>query len=828
METADQTKSIARFSPAIIIFIAVLLRIAYFAEIVHTPAFSHPIYDPEYNAYWARGIATDDWTVPAGVNDPEITSTPHGRPPGYPWFLSAIYLLFGVNDYAPRIVQMSLGVLNALLLYLLGKRIFGNAVGLTAGLLMATYWAFPYFEGILTYPSLAVFLILCLLLTLERWRLTPSMSKVITAGALLGCFALLRPNVLLFAPVLALWMGCLLFRMHARWKTTFLSLLLLALSCTIVLIPAFVRNYLVARDFVFISAYGGINLYVGNHPDASLVEPRIPELTELAGIENWTCFDYPAIVRGLADREGWESPSFSQANGYFYRKAFSFIQDDPGLFFKNLFVKTLLFWGPHEITNDTVMEYDKQYSTVLRFLPGFPWFAALFVFGSLRVMVRPTLLRASPHRNQLAIVTLLWLYVATYFLSVIIYFVAGRYRMPVLPVMLLFGAVGIIELLNSLFSRRLTSFCAGSMLFILLVILFRLNPTEYAPNPGTWHLRTALAYAAAGDDAQAEREYHAALEYGRNASVIYTNLGRLHIARGDVEGGIELYREGLRHNPENHFIHNNLGYELYMEGNHEEATHHFEQAIAFNPRFDLAHINLGNLLMDIGESDKAAYHFEQAAMIEPNNPAAHYNAARAYFESGNYDRAISGYQQAISLKPSFVEALNNLGYVHFILKEYDLAIAYYEKAITVNPDFLLAYNNLGNTYFEMGTFDAAENAYNRALERNEEDIYARYNLGRVFAKRRQWEHAIGVMQQILETTPDYVPAMLLLAEIYFGNNKSADAARILEKASELSPGDINILLLLGEAQECSGDTLSALNTYDKAVDILRSKDGRKK
>jgi tetratricopeptide (TPR) repeat protein len=828
METADKTKSIARFSPAIIIFVAVLLRIAYFAEIVHTPAFTHPIYDPEYNAYWARGIATDDWTVPAGVNDPEITTTPHGRPPGYPWFLSAIYLLLGVNDYAPRIVQMSLGVINALLLYLLGKRIFGNAVGLTAGLLMATYWAFPYFEGILTYPSLAVFLVLCLLLTLERWSLLPSLSKVITTGALLGCLALLRPNALLFAPVLALWMGWLLFRRHARCKTIVLSVLLLVLSCTIILIPAFVRNYLVAKDFVFISAYGGINLYVGNHPDASLVEPRIPELTDLAGVENWTCFDYPAIVRGLAEREGWETPSFSQANRYFYRKAFSFIKSDPGLFFKNLFVKALLFWGPHEITNDTVMEYDKQYSTVLRFLPGFSWFAALFVFGSLLVMFRPTLLRAAPHQNQVAIVTLLWLYLAAYFLSVIIYFVAGRYRIPVLPVMLLFGAVGIVGLINSLLSRRLTAFCAGSTLFILLVVLFRLNPTGYAPNPGTWHLRTALAYAAAGDDVQAEREYHAALEYGRNSSVIYTNLGRLYIARGDVKGGIELYREGLQHNPNNHVIHNNLGYELYRQGNHEEAAHHFEQALAVNPRFALAQINLGNLLMDIGEADKAAYHFEQASIIEPNNPAAHYNAARACFETGDYEQAINGYQQAVSLEPNFVEALNNLGYVHFILKKYDAAIPYYEKAIAANPDFLLAYNNLGNTYFEMGTLDAAESAYSGALERNEKDIYARYNLGRVFTKRRQWEQATDAMQQILEAAPDYVPAMQLLSEIYLATGNNADAARILEKASTLSPGDTNILLLLGEAQECSDDTLSALNTYNKVVDLLRGEGSKDK
>ncbi|HDP35547.1 MAG TPA: tetratricopeptide repeat protein, partial [Candidatus Hydrogenedentes bacterium] len=664
METAKEQTYLNYLLPAIVIIVAALLRTLYLAEIVQAPSFSHPIYDPEYNAYWARGLATGDWTPPEGVNDPEITTTPHGRPPGYPWFLTAIYIVFGVNDHAPRIIQMMLGVVNALLLFHIGKRLFGRTTGFVAGLFMATYWVFPYFEGLLTYPVVVVFILLCLFLVLEKWLTSVSVPWAGGAGALLGCFALFRPNVLLFAPVLLLWMLWVLWRRQTALKRTCLTLSLLTTACVAVLVPAFIRNHVVARDFVFISAYGGINLYVGNHPDASLVEPKIPELMELAGVENWTCFDYPAIVRGIAAKEGKEKITFSAANRYFYRKAISFIREQPITFLKNLCRKALLFWGPHEITNDTVMEYDKRFSPTLRWLPGFPWCAALFVFGSWVAVLnmRNEHSQKQKHTNEMLI--LLWLYVGAYFLSVIIYFVAGRYRVPIIPVLLLFGAAGVSRLFTLVKRKDVRRMATALTALIILLLLFHWNPTGHVPRESTWHLRTAMAYTAAGDDDKAAIEYLKALEQGASASVVYANLGRLHINRGQRDKGMAFYQEGLRLNPNNPVIHNNLGYELYQEGKTDDAITHFEKAISANPRFALAHINLGNALIDENKPEKALAHFHAAAEITPRDAAIPYNIARILFMRGDHEDALSYYEKAIELRPEFAEALNNIGYLY--------------------------------------------------------------------------------------------------------------------------------------------------------------------
>ncbi len=749
----------------IVLAFGALLRGAYLMEIKDDPAFSHPIYDPEYNAYWARGLAAGDWQLPPGVNDPEIRSTPHGRPPGYPWFLTLTYLLFGVNDWSPRLVQMALGLVNAALMYFLGRRLFGRGIGFIAALFMALYWAFPYFEGLLTYPTVVVCILLCMLHAILRWRERPNAKGAAAVGFLLGLFGLFRPNALLFAPVLVLWMARV--RGNAglsriRWMLAATSL---ALGIAAVLTPAFVRNYMVARDVVFISSYGGINFYVGNHPEASLVEPRIPELLRWAGIEHWSCFDYAAIVRGVAAEQGLDNMKFSEANRYFYRKTLGFIRERPGLFLKNLAKKALLFWGPHEITNDTVMAYDKQFSKTLHWLPGFPTAAALFVFGSLMLLLKRR--RASADLSPLVrdMSELLWLFALTYFLSVIIYFVAGRYRMPVIPVMLLFGACGVMEILQLFKQRRSPGIAAALAALVVLWALFHCNPLGYKPSEGTWHLRKALAWSAAGDEAKAYDAYQAALAHGAESSLVFANLGRLHIEQGEIETGLELYRRGLECNPGNAVIRNNLGYQLYKAGNTEEAISHLTQATIANPRFALAHTNLGHALADLGQIDEALKHFQTVAEISPSDPNAWYNVARMLFLQGDNESAVENYERALRLRPDFAEALNNIGYIYASQGRLDDAVEYYNRAIAADEKFTLAYNNLGNALLAANEMDAAEAAYANAARQNPEDVFAWFNLGRVEALRGNRAAARVHLERAAALKPDFKPALDLLGRL---------------------------------------------------------------
>ena len=783
-----------------ILIAGILLRGAYLFEVSGTPEFSHPIYDPEYNAYWARSLATGDWTVPPGMPDPEIRTTPHGRPPGYPWFLAAVYVLFGVNDYAPRTVQMLIGLANALLLYVIGKRLFGPAVGFLSGMFMAVYWVFPYFEAVLSYPSVAIFVLLFMILALMRWYEERKPAWLAAAGGLLGVFALFRPNALLLAPLLFLWTAGVLWKGGVSRRRTAAALILFLVSCIGVLVPAFVRNYVVARDVVFLSSYGGINLYVGNHPRASLVEPRIPELKELAGIENWSCFDYPAIVRGIAAAQGRDAIKFSEANRYFYRKAFDSILEDPATFLRDLGRKTLLFFGPREITNDTVMEYDKRFSRVLAPMPGFPWVLSLFGLGLFLFLLDVLRgLRETRTREQNFGLLLLCIF-CVYCASVILYFVAGRYRVPVIPLMILFASYGIVALVRALKERRWRAGLAGLVVLACVAPVAWRNLSGYEPSRGTWHLRRAMAYTAAGEDDKAREEYRRALELGADSAVIYANLGRLYFDNNEIEPGIDMYKRGLERNPNDAIIRNNLGYELYKLGRIDEAIEHLEAAVQVNPHFMLARMNLGNALADRGDTDAALEQFQEAMKLDPREPAAPYNVARMLFARGDTDGAIAYYEKVLEMAPDHVQALNNLGYCHESRGEFDQAIALYRRAVTADPAFTLAHINLGNALLQARRYEEAAEAYSRVLEQAPSNVPILCNLGRAYMGLGEWDRALSCFGKAVDLDAAHTASWYHMGLAYLGRGEIPKAVESLEKALTLAPDDVSIQSSLNAAR----------------------------
>ncbi len=283
----------------------------YLFDVSHQPWFTYPLYDPQYNDYWAKGNASGDWTLPPYVNDPEIRTTPHGRPPGYPYLLSIFYIIFGRNPWVPRIIQYIFGILNIVIAWTLAKKYLSLRFANLLALLMGTFWGFIYFESILTYPVFAVTLLLVWLYLTLKWCEKPDKNIYpFTLGLILGLFALFRPNGLLLLILFPVLMFIALknsFSFSRLSKTTLLFLLGISLP----IIPCLVRNYIVAKDFVFISSYGGLNFYVGNHPESNGAEPRIPELNQWIGCDEWSCFDYPAIVRGLGKSIGKPNLSFS-------------------------------------------------------------------------------------------------------------------------------------------------------------------------------------------------------------------------------------------------------------------------------------------------------------------------------------------------------------------------------------------------------------------------------------------------------------------------------------------------------------------------------------
>ena len=414
---------------SVILAAGLLLRVGYLFSIWHAPDFASPVLDPQLNDYWARAIVTGNWAPPAHADDPEIATTPYGRPPGYPYFLAVVYRFLGLHYGAPRLVQTVLGMVNLLLLYFLGRAWFGRGAGLAAATLGAFFWSSIYFEGELNSPALEVFLYLAMAAALWKWFTSGRWHWALVAGALLGLHALVRPNVLLpgvFAAGWMVWTGRLAMKRMAPHviaseakqspdtqikqrelaadrrllrcarndgvgfgvRRGIVHAAVFLLAAAVIISPALVRNYRVAHEFVLISYYGGVNAYIGNNPHARGDSPKMADLRELTGRGEWNCFNYPQVVRGLAEKQGLPDASFSGASRWFYRRVLDFWVADPLAALSLTARKAALFWGPAEVSDSKVIAIERDQSQLLRWLPGFPAALALALLWGLLALAR--------------------------------------------------------------------------------------------------------------------------------------------------------------------------------------------------------------------------------------------------------------------------------------------------------------------------------------------------------------------------------------------------------------------------------------------------------
>ena len=355
-----------------ILLLGGLLRGIYLADFAKHPDFTVPQVDADYHNYWARGIVFQDWTLRGGNADPRIQSTPYFRPPGYPYFLAALYRITGPGYVGPRVIQFVLGLLNVVLAFFLARRIFGRAAGLLSALFMATYWVYIFYEGEFQEPVLLTTLVLSLLLILSRWLSRPGPFAIFGAGLIIGGMGLVRPSCLLLLPSLAIWMLWVL-RRQGRTHDLIRFAALLAAGSVIVVMPATIRNWVVARDPVLISTNGGINLFIGNNPSASGL---VYAMTDVGVLD--TCYDWPGIVANTEKKLGRKLTD-SQVSRYFTDEAVAYILHNPGSTLKTLAKKTLLYWGPAEPADNKEVHAERKASPCSGSTPGTsgsPWGSA--------------------------------------------------------------------------------------------------------------------------------------------------------------------------------------------------------------------------------------------------------------------------------------------------------------------------------------------------------------------------------------------------------------------------------------------------------------------
>lgn len=590
----------------LILLAGLVPRILYLRELPANPGYLGPGIDGAYHLYWARGLATGVWEPPEGRDDPEVWRHPFYRPPGYPYLLAGVFRFFGLHPLAPRIFQSLLGLAAILGIWRLGQAWFSAGAGLAAGLLASASWVFVYFEGELLDVSATVLLAVLLLNALTRAS-RPSRGAGLAAGLLLGTFALFRGNVLLFAPPAAVW---LLWAIRPRRALAVVALF--GAGTLLPLVPGAVRNWRLSGEFVPLATNFGISLGVANNASSDGTTHHIPGIGEIG-----TPFDWPRIVRNLEMERGMSPGSLSHraASGLLADQAFAWIKTNPGRFLALLGRKALFFWGPREVRNVREIELERFHSPVLSALPlNWPLALALGLAGFALAFAGSG--RGDPRRRC---AVLGGIFILFYFLSVWPFAVAARYRVPVLPVLLVLGgnaAAGVIDLFRSRRWRALAGWGGG---IVLLWGLCSLNLTGYDVSPEKWHNDRGLSYFACGLYREAAGEFEEAVLIAPGYADSLVNLGVSRQKLGDVPGAIESYRRALRFK-DSARVRRNLAEALIVTGRHAEALTELERALSLDPAYTRIRREYARLLAAAGHDREAAEQFRLILEREPGDP----------------------------------------------------------------------------------------------------------------------------------------------------------------------------------------------------------------
>ena len=353
---------------------------------------------------------------PAGTENPTALWDPL-----YPLFLAGIYALVGHDFLAVRLVQVVLGVASCGLLYMLGRSIFGPRIALLGAGFAAIYPFFIYYTGQILTETLFIFLLL-ILLTLARaiaQRRIRGTLAVLTLGITAGLTVLTRAEALYFGVILIVVLGWWSAPLHggvqhvASLRGRLISLIALVVVLAATLSPWVGFNY--ARfDRLFVTTKLGYNLYKYYHPrmtaDQRVRSADIP-------LPNLTGLSEPEREERLLS-EGLGSMANDPA------RTARFMVAKAGLLFK--------LTPSNEINRRYALVSLLSYGVLVPFM----------VIGAILS------LRRWPRTWPL----LLWVVMGS--ASGIIVFAGIRLRMRIEPILLLFAAVGVVELVQWLWSRR--------------------------------------------------------------------------------------------------------------------------------------------------------------------------------------------------------------------------------------------------------------------------------------------------------------------------------------------------------------------------------------
>ncbi len=506
--------------PALLLIVSLALRLIYFWQYYNlSPYFNELALDELYHYQWAERLAAK------GFYETEVFF----RAPLYPYLLGFIYWLGG-RIFTMRLVQLILGSFTPLLIYLLGKQLFNNKTASRVAVLSLFYPYFIFMEGELLIGGLLVALdLLLIILSIHALR-NDRPYLWAGVGVLMGLSAIARPNILFFAPALFVYLF-----FHQRKKVPLRQrikvLANLTAGCCLIVFSVTLHNYLVGNDFTLIAFQGGMSFYMGNNPLSDGQTAMIPGLkTEWQGT-----FDEHIKV---AERELGHKLKPSEVSRFWYAKGRRYLWNNPAQAFKLYLRKFLLLINRYENSNNKTLAFVTRFTSLLNRLPL-----------SLGLFLPFALLRIGQFGRQSPAERLVTIFVLSYSVTILLFFIYTRLRLPLIPFVLILTGSYFHHNWQSLKHNKQTRYRHLTILAILF-FLVNYNFFNLSPNYSQANYNLGLIYFDKPDQRElAGRYFQKAVNLDEQNFKAYFLLGLIAEDQDDLKSAENYYLKSVKITP---------------------------------------------------------------------------------------------------------------------------------------------------------------------------------------------------------------------------------------------------------------------------------------
>jgi 4-amino-4-deoxy-L-arabinose transferase-like glycosyltransferase len=492
--------------------------------------------------------------------------------PLYPYWVAGLAVVSNNSVGFVIFVQLIAGALHPLVIFRLAERVFDARVGLVAAALTAFYGPFILHQGVLLRDWLPPLMEPLALVVLLGARASGRPVHWLLAGAALGVAVLAKESMLLFMPMVMLW---LLVEYRGAWKRAAMSGAVLVLGLVLALSPLFFRNYMVGAPLFAISNRSAEGFIVGNAADAFPVGATVP-----------------ASMKDILARSDGRVPAL-------IRHTLGTYQGDWLKFVALQLFKLRALVDPLEVPNNVGLSYGLEISPALWFTLRY---GIIFPIG-----IAGFFLSLRSWRRHL----LLALYALSTVGGLIAATILARYRLVLVPPLMIYGATGLVSLVDAIRTKQR----GMAKVYLGLVLILAVIQHVVLPFPG---MREAPDYVIHSYDYFNAAEIYAADSRPDQA---VTEMERLQERAGQHPGFAAVGAEA-RLREGNYRV--QWAKRLIVEGRREEATRQAGAAQAAYRPLGLSdpQLALGHLYLDLEDPATARRLLQRFLELEPEGSRA--------------------------------------------------------------------------------------------------------------------------------------------------------------------------------------------------------------